>query len=319
MRATLGTSLLFITLVSMAARCQTLPATDPPPQTARQALLEMFLGRTPDHLERHLPEVAKKGFRQIGASGSDNLMAEIRMIGAQATAAGSHVQIMETGPVLLVNEEPSQGEKLEVTVERDSLMGNEDQIDLTFRYYKNGKEQALPVVPRLSFDMTSEANVWRLNDINLSVHVPLGDADFVKSFVKDLLEKQRAQNELRASYTVRAIVQAEVAHHAAHPDQSFICSLSELKKASREADPEGPIMIGDEVGSGAASGYVFAMSGCTNARFQIAAEPATSESGKRSFCADESGKIRASKDGKALSCLSKGEELELGNFIPNHP
>ena len=305
MRVTLCLSIIL--LVSMAARPQTLPAPAPPPQTARQALLEMFLGETPDHMERHLPEVAKKAFRQISASGNDNFLAQISMMSAQARMGG--LQPMEAGPILLLSEEPAQREKFEVVVERDSLMGDEDQIELTFHIYKNGKEERLPVLPRLTFDMVLQANVWRLNEINFSARMPLGDADFIKGFVTDMVDKQKTQNEMRGVYHVRSIAKIESAYHAAHPDRSYICSLPDLGQAAQDLNPEGQkSSVIDGLASGSSSGYVFALTGCTNARFQVVAEPATPESGKQAFCADESGRVRAAKDGKAVTCLTRGED-----------
>src|SRR6266700_4071973 len=51
---------LLMTTTMLAAQTQ-IATTPPPPQSARQALLEMFLGQGPDHLKRHLPEITKKG------------------------------------------------------------------------------------------------------------------------------------------------------------------------------------------------------------------------------------------------------------------
>ena len=94
-------------------------------------------------------------------------LSEISGLGAHAKASGG-LQIMETGPILLRVDEPGGREKFEVVVERDNLMGDEDQIDLSFQMYKNGQQQTLPVLPRLTFMMKTESDGWRLNEILFS-------------------------------------------------------------------------------------------------------------------------------------------------------
>ena len=109
--------------------------------------------------------------------------------------SGLSAQVMETGPVLLIVEEPGSREKFEVVVEHDDLVGDEDESDLSFPLYKNCQQQTLPVLPRFTFMMKAESSVWRLNEIVLSARVPLSDPDFLKDVVKDLGEKQRWRND----------------------------------------------------------------------------------------------------------------------------
>src|SRR5213593_2490496 len=72
--------------------------TPPPPQSARQALLEMFLGQGPDHLKRHLPEITKKAFAKIESGANPSFLTEVEGIGMQARAGGGNLQTMETSP-----------------------------------------------------------------------------------------------------------------------------------------------------------------------------------------------------------------------------
>src|SRR5437764_11471761 len=143
---------LLMTTTMLAAQTQ-IATTPPPPQSARQALLEMFLGQGPDHLKKHLPEVTKKAFAKIESGSTPSFLTEVEAIGKEATAGGGNLQTMETGPVLLVTEQPQNREKFEITVERDDLVGDEDQIDLSFQMSRNGKPEALPFLPRLTFMM----------------------------------------------------------------------------------------------------------------------------------------------------------------------
>jgi len=154
---------LLMTTTMLAAQTQ-IATTPPPPQSARQALLEMFLGQGPDHLKRHLPEITKKGFAKIESGANPSFLTEVEGIGMQARAGGGNLQTMETGPVLLVSDQPQTREKFEVTVERDDLIGDEDEIDLSFQMSRNGKPGALPFLPRLTFIMRMESGVWRLNE-----------------------------------------------------------------------------------------------------------------------------------------------------------
>jgi len=196
-------------------------------------------------------------------------------------------------------------------VERDNLMGDEDQIDLSFQMYKNGQQQTLPVLPRLTFMMKTESDVWRLNEILFSARVPLADPDYLKDVVKDLEEKQRSRNDAMASWSIGVIGNAENQYRASHPERGFACSLSQLAEASKEGEPRG-IPIDDELAAGKKNGYVFALTGCDGSHFKVAAEPAVAGGGQRAFCADESGVVKFAKNGKATTCLTSGEPLSEG-------
>jgi hypothetical protein len=284
-----------------------------PPQSPRQALLEMFLGTAPDHLERHLPEAARKHFKQLQSRGNLGFLSELSGLGAHAKGAGGF-QTMETGPVLLVAEEPGGRQKFEVVVERDDMVGDGDEIDLSFHLYKNGQQQTLPVLPRLTFTLKMESNVWRLYDVVFSARVPLADPDFLKDVVKDLEEQQRRRNDSLATWSVSVIVRAEKRYQAVHPERGFTCSLSQLSTSTKEAEQPG-VVIDEELAAGEKNGYVFALTGCDNTHFKVAAEPAVSGGGQRAYCADESGTIKFAKNGKATTCLTAGESLTEGSVV----
>jgi len=108
MRRTLPISLLLLSLTVWGQPAQTPPL---PPQSPRQALLEMFLGTTPNHLEKHLPDIAKKALQQLDMPDGSGFLAQVAMISAQAHADGSNFQTFETGPILLMNENPQTQEK----------------------------------------------------------------------------------------------------------------------------------------------------------------------------------------------------------------
>ena len=104
------------------------------------------------------------------------------MLSAAAKAGGANLQTFDSGPTLVsVDQSDKAAEHVEITVERDDLMGDEDQIELALHLTTTGKEQALPFIPRFTFSMKSEADVWRLNEISVTVRVPLADPDFLKT------------------------------------------------------------------------------------------------------------------------------------------
>lgn len=291
---------IFLAFVSSLAMTQT--QATPAPQTARQALIEMFFGTAPNHLEKHLPETTRNTLKKLGSADGMSAFDEFNMIAMQARMGGGKFETFETGPTLLSAEVPD-GSKVELDVERDDLISDEDEIELSLHLTKENKEQTLPFIPRFTFVMKSDADVWRLNEITVNIKVPLADPAFLKS----LEDKQRAQNEQMAMISVRSIIYAETSYSKAQG--SFACSLAALGDANKT--PDHHIYLFDrQLMEGKKGGYVFAISGCDASHYKLAAEPALPDSGQRAFCADESGTMRASSDGKATSCISNGEPVE---------
>src|ERR1700674_218489 len=174
--------IFFVLLAAFAAiipsHAQT-PAQPPaPPQTARQALIEMFMGKSPDAFVKHLPSVATHALMRKGENPETSVVQKISMIGRQFAAQG-HVETFDEGPTLLVSEqeEGKQKVKTEVMIERDNLMGENDEIEVSIHVYRDGEPEFLPVVPRLIFTMTQEKEIWRLTEATLAAHVPLTDPE----------------------------------------------------------------------------------------------------------------------------------------------
>lgn len=303
--------ILLVFMLAGVLSAQTAPLNPPPPQSAREALLEMFLGSSPDHFERHLPDVARKALRKLDLTGNRSVLAEFQHMGEQIKSGGM-VVTHNSGPFLLVADQGS--EKVELIVERDDLVGEEDQIEISFHMYRDGHEEMLPVLPRLIFTMKTEANVWRLEDFTFLARMPLGDADFIQKLAKDLDKQQRAATESSGMNLVRSLVTAEVTYAAAYPDRGFTCSLSDLGGiGSAQASSKAAGLIDDELASGKKNGYVFAITGCDSSpstHFKVAAEPAIRTAGMPAFCADQDGVLRSSDDGKATSCLASGKAVE---------
>ena len=278
------------------------------PQTARQALIEMFFGETPNHLEKHLSEATKKSLNKFG--GRQSYFSEFGMFAAQIRQGGNKLETFDTGPILVSGENRRGGsaepDKVELSVERDDLIGDEDQIELALHLSKDGKEQNLPVIPRFTFSMQSEGNVWKLNEISVTVRVPLSDPGFLKS----IEDQQRSGNEMVTISTLRMLNIAEKNYSKAKGQ--YACSLKMLGSQ---------YLYDPEVIKGSKSGYNYVISNCDASHYKSVAEPAVAETEQRAFCSDETGEIRAAADGKGTTCLSSGQVVEkatgaAGSFVP---
>lgn len=288
-------------LLSLSLNAQTSQA----PQTARQALIELFFGTTPDHLEKHLSDSTRKTFKRMSGTGGMSMLDEFSMFANMTKAGGVKFETFDTGPTLLQVEEPEQNEMTEITVEGDNLSGDEDEIEVTLRITKEGTEQPLPVIPRFTFIMKTEADVWRLNEIRAEVRVPLSDPDFLKNIERE----NGKQNEQGAQAAMRVLVAEEAAYHSAHG--SYACSLAGLVGKSQRG-LNGPFA---DLETGKHGGYVYAISSCDSTQYKLVAEPETNDSGQRAFCSDESGTMRAAADGKATTCLSSGEVVAVEGVV----
>ena len=166
-------------------------------QTARQALLEMFFSKTPGTLVKHLPAATRAA---LDKSGSLTTLQQYSLMATQLQTQGQNLQTFETGSVLLSAEDPKNGQKVEITVENDALRGDRDDIELAFHIIKNGQEDRIPFMPQTTFSMKQEAQVWTLNEISVTIHLPLADPDFLKA----ITEKMKPQATANTTFTPRA-------------------------------------------------------------------------------------------------------------------
>ena len=301
--------LLPLLLLSSFAPAQTPPA----PQTARQALIEMFFGTAPNHLEKHLSDATRSAFKKMSGTGGMSMLDEFSAFANMAKAGGPKFETFDTGPTLLQAEEVEQNEKTEITIESDNLSGDEDQIEVTLHMTKDGTEQILPFIPHFTFVMKTEADVWRLSEISVQVRVPLEDPDFLKS-----IEKQNGkQNEEGAQMALQVITAAQNTHHSSNG--TYACSLSGLmgrgQGNNKGAAFNGPFT---DLPTGKHAGYVYVISGCDGNQYKVVAEPETADSGLRAFCSDESGAMRAASAGGATTSGPQIDTQSLSNTKPPH-
>jgi TonB family protein len=267
------------------------------PQTARQALIEMFFGTSPNHLEKHLSDSTRNTFKRMSGEGGMSMLDEFSMFANMTKAGGMKFETFDSGPTLLQAEQVEQNEKTEITVEADDLSGDEDEIELTLHITKEGNEQPLPFIPHFTFIMKTEADIWRLNEIRAEVRVPLADPNFLKN-----IERQNGkQNEQGAQLGMRVIIGAQNSYHQARG--TYACNLAGLMGRGQNNGSFADLSTGKH------GGYVYAISGCDANQYKVVAEPEINDSSQRAFCADESGTMRAASDGKATTCLSSGEAV----------
>jgi len=296
------------------------------PQTARQALLEMFFSKTPGTLVKHLPSVTRTALEKSGALAN---LQQYSLLASQLQTQGTNLQTFETGSVLLSGEDPKTGQKVEITVENDALRGDQDDIELSFQTYKNGEPQRTPFMPRMTFSMKKEAHIWKLNEISVTIRLPLADPDLLKAFT----ENMKARESANTSFTphtqtstsnagsdalvlaaMRTILTAEIAYATSYPRVGFTCTLSDLDGfGGGEPNEHQAMLINSGLASGKRFGFVFSLSGCGETpatTFHLSAAPNANTFGRKEFCADQSGTIRSSDGGKPAACFAGGTPVQ---------
>lgn len=295
------------------------------PQTARQALLEMFFSKTPGTFTKHLPSATLAALEKGGA------MANLQQYSLMASHfhTEGNLQTFETGPVLMSSQDPKTGQKIETIVEQDTLRGDQDEIELSFQIYKDGQAQRTPFMPQMTLSMKQEAQVWRLNEVSVTIHLPLADPDLLKTITDKMKppiadssafvpQKQPATassgSDAMVLGAMRRILTAEVTYAASYPVVGFSCTLGDLDGfGSAERNEHQAMLIDSGLASGKRYGFVFTLSGCTGTpatTFQLSAAPAPNVFGRKAFCADQSAIIRSSQDGNPATCLASGTPVQ---------
>ena len=309
---------ILATILSLAATACTQSR---PSQNARQALLEMFFGKTPGTFDKHLPEATRAALHKGEGQGL-SLLQQFSLLTSQINSQGQQLQTFEAGATLLTVEDSRTNSKFEVTVERDDLRGEADEIELSFHAYKDGQPQASFVSPHLTFLMKEQAGIWRLNEITVAIHMALDNPEFLKEMTKSMTNLGAANmanlgaahssaNESAAISALRTLNTAEVTYAATYPNRGYTCSLWDLDGfGSNQVSERHAMLIDSNLATGKKAGYIFTLSGCAGSpasTFKVTAVPADPGLGTRSFCSDQTAVIRYSMDGKA--CLTSGKPL----------
>jgi hypothetical protein len=287
---------------------QTPAASQQSEQTARQALIEMFLGKGENDFVKHLPDEARRTLLRKGETPETSSILKVAMIGKELSAQSGKLETFDTGSTLLVTEDAKANEKVEITIEHDILTGENDEIELSVQYYKDRQLVSLPVVPRFTFTFHQEKEIWRLVEVTAAAHVPLTDPDYLKGLRKEQDESLESQ----AKWRVTAILSAETNYNGKHPDLGYNCSLQTLFARDHDATPEngGPFDPGQ--GNTEWNGYRFATTDCEGtpaSTYRVTAVPSDPDAGMKTFCADQSGNMRFVDTEKPSTCFSRGHSV----------
>jgi hypothetical protein len=293
------------------------------PQTGRQALLEMFFSKEPGSFAKHLPVATRAVLEQSGTMAN---LQSYSLLMSQMQTQKQNFQTFETGSVLLSGEDPKTGQKVEITVEKDALRGDRDDIALSFLIYKGGQPQRTPYMPEITFSMKQEGQIWTVNEISLTIHLPLADPDLLKAFAEGIKKQatapvgQRAETAPNAASdqmiqaAMRTILTAETTYRATYPAVGYTCSLSDLDGfGGGERNEHQAMLINSGLASGKRYGYVFSISGCGTTpatSFHLTAVPNPNTMGRKTFCADQSGLIRSANDGNPAMCQPTGTAMQ---------
>lgn len=301
--------------------------TPPMPQTARQALLEMFFSKTPGTFDKHLPDALRTALKNAPPGSAGSMVNLFTALSSQAQTQGTNFQTFDTGSILLTAENEAQHTKFEVIVNRDDLRADVDEIEVSFNSYKDGQPQLAGMSPRFTFAMKQETEVWRLHDITFTFKIGLTNPELLKAVNTPLKptiktstspEMQPATfsmqggNENTAMAGIRTIVTAEAAYASSYPATGYTCSLSNMGgMGGTERSERQAMLIDPRLQSGKKGGYVFKLASCGGTpanRFRVTAVPAETTAGLRTFCSDESGMLRSGTD--ANSCFTNGTPVD---------
>jgi hypothetical protein len=302
---------LLLALLARNASAQSTLHNDPPPQSARQALVEMLRATTADAFAKHLPvstvALLKKGTPTLPLGEFVGIVLELHR-------EGQNIETFETGPLLVRARNPGAEETMELTIESDLEGGDEDELQLAVHIYRAGRLAPLPFVPTLTCKMKMDQRIWRLDEVVVNLRVPIGDADFLEDLGNRMSRQELENRERAALHRLRELATAEGSYAAAFQSLGFTCVLSDLGGTGEGApSPHAARMIQNLRSQEEAwTGYRFSASDGTGGpvnHFHIVAERLDTEPGLRAFCVDESALVRYSEDGQGSSCLREGETL----------
>ena len=294
-------------------------------QSARQALVEMVTGGQKG-IGKHLTVEVQQLLAKAGGKS-----AAVMSVFSSIQGEMGEAQSFETGPVLLLINQPREHLKIEVRVENDDLSGDEDTMDLSVHALRENSDQPPEdweaFLSHFTVNMKKQAGIWRLNKIGTVLEFPIGDPEFLqKTILKgqekaspaaaatssshEEVEPNRPEPHLSPEQLVMWAAMLEYAFARQNPDVGFSCSLSDLTGMAQSPAME------QQLSSGMNQGYKLSLSGCQGkpaGSFQIVAEPIAHGNGGKAFCTDATRNVRVSDDGRGSTCLAFGRVLQHSN------
>lgn len=317
----LRTAAFLLVVSSSAFLFSQTQAPAPPPQTPRQALIEMISGGQEGAMKHLTLEMQKS----LQGEGKNSPIAQLATFD-QIKTASSDFQIFDTGQVLLSANDPKSNEKFEVHVDSDDLSGDTDNMDISFHQLRDGVEQDIPyaaMLSRFTVGMKKQENVWRLNELSINIKVPVGDPKLLEKFGGGMgtgmfgakagmssASKPEKPREASPEAAVSMLGFAESQFARTHPEIGFTCTLTELSK-SNFLNLDTRIFNGEPY-----HGYKFSLSGCQDkpsGSFHLVAEPVAIAAGGKAYCTDATNNVRSSADGLGSSCISSGKPAHFSS------
>lgn len=328
-KALFATLFIFVfAILSSAQQQQTPPA---PPQSPRQALIEIANGQVEKHLTVEVQQLLKQ---------PENKQALVTLGFASSLKGelGQDVQLFESGPVLLSINDAKEHRKIEVQVNNDDMSGDQDVLELSVHSFRDGVEQDeewQTFLSHFAVTMVRQQSIWRLSKIGVGVELAIGDPEFLKkTYLKSMngdgggmvggrvgLDVHRNSSssepeqtpELSPSQLVMLLSAAEQTYAQQNAETGFTCSLADLAHS--------PFLVNNsaQISSGSYNGYKISLTGCQGkpaGSFQITVEPMPGKGGK-AYCTDATHNIRVSEDGRGATCLVAGKPeraAEEGDF-----
>jgi len=300
--------------------------TEAPPQSPRQAIIEMLSGGDEafkKHLTVEVQAKVNEALKDAAPSGSNPLQA----VTAAKAMGGDHLETFEAGPILFSFNNAQRHERLEIRIDSDETRGDEDDMQLSLHSVRNGVDQDTPVGLRFQLGWKQQQGIWRLNTLTVSVSMPVGDprildkSTWIPPAISDIGDSAPASAPVAASAdappkmsparSVRLIGLAEGFYAKKHPEVGFTCFLSELVNVGRGSENGEPYKFMDpEFANGIYNGYRFTLSGCSGKpvkSFQVMAEPLHGSG--RAYCSDSTLELRAAEDGRGATCLASGRPV----------
>lgn len=295
-----------------------------PPQTPRQALLEVITAKDPAAaIERHLPELTKKYWAAhlkdlpsimgatIGSAMAGSVLTDDG-VGFDMPKAASGFETFTAGPILLRDRDARSGTVAELRIDADDFAGDEDTMDLSLHVTgADGEPIALPIQPpTMRLKMKLELGVWRFEEVAFTSKLPLNDL----AFVKQTARQQAEMNQLMVTNTVDDVVAAEAKYLHGNHGRGFTCSLAQLAPADKQSDDakmwDATLQFAQQ------KGYQLQLTDCTSTNFHAAAVP--QQSGQPVFCSDQSGAMKKSNK-SVTDCFAAGEPVREDNAGQSSP
>jgi len=188
--------------------------------------------------------------------------------------------------------------------------------------------------------MKQESQVWKLNEIAVTIRLPLADPDFLKTITEKMKPEANATifvtphsstggtltpqpqssgppagSDATVTSAMRTILTAETTYAVTYPKVGYTCTLSDLDGfGGGEPNEHQAMLINSGLASGKRYGYVLTLSGCSGApatSFHLSVVPNASTLRRKAFCADQSGTIRTAEDGNPATCFASGNVAKL--------